>query len=64
MNGQAIHRVETTVSYPSILGEIMSEFAQGAGLIGLLVGLGLMATCVRQKGKEKETVTLEFYEDK
>ena len=42
----------------------MSEFAQGAGLIGLLVGLGLMATCVRQKGKEKETVTVEFYEDK
>ena len=51
MNQLSDKRMEASVSYSRIFGEIVSEFAQGMGLIGLMVGLALIGVCVRQKGK-------------
>ena len=49
MNQVSNSRMEASVSYSRIFGEIVSEFAQGMGLIGLMVGLALIAGCVREK---------------
>ena len=56
-------RVDISVSYSGILGEIVNEFAQGMGLLGLMLGLALMVLCVKQKGSEKETVKVEYFDD-
>jgi hypothetical protein len=53
MEQKVDHRTTISVSYSGILGEIVNEFAHGMGLVGLLVGVLLMALCVRQKGSEK-----------
>lgn len=63
MNENSIERSTKTVSYSRIFGEIAKEFAQGAGLLGIVVGVGLIGMCVRQKGKEKEVVCVEFFDD-
>ena len=63
LNEFPLTRMEKKVSYSKMFGEILSEFVQGAGLLGLLAGVALIFVCVRQGGKEKETLVLEFYDD-
>lgn len=58
LNDSVNQRVSKSLSYSKLLGEILYEFVQGAGFIGLVVGLCLIGVCLKQKGKEKETVTL------
>jgi len=63
MNENSEERFSKTVSYSRIFGEMANEFAQGAGLLGIVVGVGLIFMCLRQKGKEKEIVSVEFFDD-
>ena len=63
MNQLSDKRVEMSISYSRVFGEIVNEFAQGMGLLGLVLGLVLVGVCVRQKGTEKETVKVEFFDD-
>jgi hypothetical protein len=46
------------VSYSRIAGEIAQEYANGAGIAGMLFGVILIWLCLRQKGKEKSVTSI------
>lgn len=61
MNDDPKELAERRISYMGILGEIGQEFINGAGLVGVLVGVILIWLSMRQKGMNRTITSVEYY---
>jgi hypothetical protein len=61
MNEDPKELAERRISHMGILGEMGQEFMNGAGLLGVLVGVVLIWLSMRQKGLNRTITTVEYY---
>ena len=52
---------ERRISYTGILGEMGNELMNGAGILGVLVGVLLIWLSMRQKGTNRTITSVEYY---
>lgn len=61
MNEDPKELAERRISYTGILGEMAQEFMNGAGLMGIVVGVALIWLSMRQKGLNRVITSVEYY---
>lgn len=49
-------------SHFEALGEIMKEFISGAGIAGVVIGIIILWLALKQKGRSKTIVYVEYFD--